>query len=153
MSNSINRRHWLTGAGTLVTASLHPTLLAATSEPVLTALERAFPGADIQTGKVAIEMPALAENGNSVRIRISVDSPMTEADHVTFIQLIAEANPLPDVARFEFSPASGLADIETRIRVSAEQDIVAVAGFSDGSLWLGSAHIVVTVAACLDALY
>jgi hypothetical protein len=43
--------------------------------------------------------------------------------------------------------------VETRIRVSAEQDIVVVAGLSDGSLWSGSAHIVVTVAACLDALY
>ncbi len=100
-----------------------------------------------------MELPALAENGNSVRVKVNVDSPMTDADHVSFIQLFGPENPLPDIARFEFSPASGLAEVETRIRVSAEQDIIAIAGMNDGTLWSTSAHIVVTVAACLDALY
>ena len=54
--------------------------------------------------------------------------------------------------RFELSVSSGIAEVETRIRISAEQDIVAVAGMADGSLWSGSAHIVVTEAACIDAL-
>ena len=153
MIRTINRRNWLVGAGALATLTVQPRLLAALSEPVQSVIKRDFPAAVIQPGRVNIELPALAENGNSVRMKVSVDSPMTQTDHVSFIQIIAQANPLPDVARFELSHANGLAEVETRIRVSAEQDIVVVAGLSDGSLWSGSAHIVVTVAACLDALY
>ena len=41
----------------------------------------------ITPGRVKLKLPALAENGNSVRLTVSVDSPMTEADHVRFIQL------------------------------------------------------------------
>ena len=59
---------------------------------------------------------------------------------------------LPDIVRFELGPLSGSAEIETRIRVAAEQHITAVAEMSDGSLWSGNAHIIVTEAACLDAL-
>jgi sulfur-oxidizing protein SoxY len=128
-------------------------LLSAAPANVKTFIENAFPGKDIQAGRVNMELPALAENGNSVRVKVNVDSPMTDADHVSFIQLFGPENPLPDIARFEFSPASGLAEVETRIRVSAEQDIIAIAGMNDGTLWSTSAHIVVTVAACLDALY
>ncbi|XOV85573.1 MAG: thiosulfate oxidation carrier protein SoxY [bacterium] len=149
----MTRRAWLTGAGVLTTLTFQPKLLAAIADPLQAILTRDFPGADIQPGRVHIDLPALAENGNSVRIKVNVDSPMTASDYVRFIQIIAQANPLPDVARFELFPATGLAEVETRIRVSAEQDIVVIAGLSDGSLVSGSAHIVVTVAACLDALY
>lgn len=152
MNRSYSRRSWLISTGSIASITLYPGLLCAA--PANKAIiEQTFPGRDIQPGRVTIELPALAENGNSVRIKVNVDSPMTDADHVTFIQLFGPENPLPDIARFEFNPASGLAEVETRIRVSAEQDIIAIAGMNDGSLWSASAHIVVTVAACLDALY
>ncbi len=115
-------------------------------------MRNAFGNRPIQPGRVALKLPALAENGNSVRMQVSVESPMTDADHVKTVHVFAEANPLPDIVRFELGPLSGLAQIETRIRVAAEQHITAVAELSDGTLWSGSAHIVVTEAACLDAL-
>src|SRR2546428_14162219 len=40
-------------------------------------------------GKISIEMPEIAENGNTVPFSISVDSPMTEKDYVKAIHLIA----------------------------------------------------------------
>jgi sulfur-oxidizing protein SoxY len=149
---SPSRRRLLRQAAALPLALMLPGTLRATPEEMREAMRRAFGEATITPGRVRLELPALAENGNSVRLTVSVDSPMTEADHVRFIQLFAPENPLPDIARFELSAASGIAEIETRIRISAEQDIVAVAGMSDGSLWSGSAHIVVTEAACIDAL-
>ena len=33
-------------------------------------------------GKIAVDLPEIAENGNFVPITIAVDSPMTDADHV-----------------------------------------------------------------------
>lgn len=150
--SGLSRRSWLgvTAAGSLL--CLLPKPLEATPEQMQQAMRDAFGDSPIQAGRVQLELPALAENGNSVRLTVSVDSPMTEQDHVRFIQLFAEHNPLPDIARFEFGPLAGKAQVETRIRLSAEQDIVAVAGFSDGSLWSTAAHIVVTEAACIDAL-
>ena len=143
------RRTLLRGA---ILLTVLPRPLAAAPEDVQRAMHAAFGDRVIKPGRVHLKLPALAENGNSVRLSVSVDSPMTADDHVQFVQLFAEQNPLPDIARFEFSPASGSAAVETRIRLSAEQDVVAVAGLSNGSLWSGSAHIVVTEAACIDAL-
>ncbi len=124
----------------------------AAADQLQRALKRAFGDTPIQPGRVTLALPALAENGNSVRLTVRVDSIMRGDDRVAFVQLFSPANPLPDIARFDFSAASGLAEVETRIRIAGEQDIVAVAGMVDGSLWSGSAHIVVTEAACLDAL-
>ncbi|MEE4277630.1 MAG: thiosulfate oxidation carrier protein SoxY [Halieaceae bacterium] len=147
-----SRRLWLRRAAGLSLLTLLPRELMATPQEMREAMTAVFGDRPITPGRVQIGLPALAENGNSVRLSVSVDSPMTTEEYVDFIQLFSPENPRPDVARFELSPASGLAQVETRIRISAEQDIVAVAGLSDGSLWSGSAHIVVTEAACIDAL-
>jgi sulfur-oxidizing protein SoxY len=151
-ARSLSRRRLVRSAAALPLLAFLPLTLRATPEEMRIAMRAAFGDREITPGRVQIKLPALAENGNSVRLSVSVDSPMTEADHVRFIHLFAPENPLPEIARYEFTPASGHAEIETRIRISAEQDIVAVAGLSDGSLWSGAAHIVVTEAACIDAL-
>lgn len=149
---ALSRRQLVRSAAAMPLLTLLPLRLRATPEEMRVAMRAAFGDREITPGRVQMKLPALAENGNSVRLSVAVDSPMTEADHVRFIHLFAPENPLPEIARYEFTPASGRAEIETRIRISAEQDIVAVAGFSDGSLWSGAAHIVVTEAACIDAL-
>lgn len=151
-SPGLSRRQVVRRAAILPLLTLLPLELRATPEEMRAAMRAAFGDREINPGRVQLTLPALAENGNSVRLSVAVDSPMTDADHVRFIHLFAPENPLPEIARYEFTPASGRAEIETRIRISAEQDIVAVAGFSDGSLWSGAAHIVVTEAACIDAL-
>jgi sulfur-oxidizing protein SoxY len=146
------RRRVLKGAAALSLISALPIDLGATPEDMQQAMRAAFGGRTITPGRVRLTLPALAENGNSVRLHVAVESPMDPVQHVRFIQLFSPENPLPDIARYEFFAASGRAEVETRIRLSAEQDVVAVAGFSDGSLWSGTAHIVVTEAACIDAL-
>ena len=49
----------------------------------------------LRNGRVAINVPELAENGNSVSCSVTVDSPMTAADHCTAIQLFLARNPRP----------------------------------------------------------
>jgi len=107
-------------------------------------------GAPVRTGRVVVDTPPLADNGHSVPLRIAVDSPMTAADHVRRITILAERNPRPLVASYALGPHSGRAEIATRIRVADIQDIVAVAEMSDGSFWMGSAHVIVTELACLE---
>ena len=107
-------------------------------------------GAKIKAGRVKIELPELAENGNSVPLKLSVDSPMTATDHVKALYVFSERNPVSNVARFHLGPRSGAARVQTSIRLAATQRITAIARMSDGSLWSGTADVIVTQAACLD---
>ena len=153
---TLNKRRRLLqwGSGLLVlpwlrpaSAQLPPPLGLSLLDPNVLAFAR---GADVRRGRVTLTMAPLAENGNSVPVRIVVDSPMSESDHVRTIALISSRNPEPNMARFHLGPRAGRADIATRVRLAGSQRVMAVAECSDGSYWLDSKDIVVTVSACLD---
>ncbi len=101
-----------------------------------------------KTGRVTLTLPPLAESGNSVSLKVRVESPMTATDYVKSIHILSEKNPRPVIARFHFNPRSGKAEISTRVRLAGSQQIVAVAVMSDGSAWLATADVVVIAAAC-----
>ncbi len=107
-------------------------------------------GAVAQVGKVSIGISQLVDNGNAVPIDISVDHPQEPDRFVRRIAIFNERNPQPDVAEFELSPASGLAQVSTRIRLATTQKLVAIAHLSDGSYWMQSADVIVTLAACIE---
>lgn len=143
------RRTLITGAaGLIVTTTLAPAALA-TEATMAASIAALFGDRKVREGRVSLKLPPIAENGYSVPLDIAVDSPMSEDDHVRQIAVFSPRNPLPDVARFHLSPASGRAEIATRIRLAGSQDILAIAEMSDGSLWSGAASAVVTLAACV----
>jgi sulfur-oxidizing protein SoxY len=107
--------------------------------------------APVKPGRVTLDLPALVENGNSVPLTVSVESPMTPADHVKAIHVIVEKNPQPYVASFHLGPRAGRAHVSTRIRLADSQTVVAICEMSDGSFWSGSADSVVTLAACTES--
>ncbi len=136
------------GAGALALVVTRPAL--ATPESMAAAI-RAFAGeAEIREGRVKLEIPALVENGNSVPLTVTVDSPMTVQDHVKTIAIFNERNPQPNVAHFYLSPRAGRAVVSTRIRLGDSQNIVAIAQFSDGSFWSDKAELIVTLPACVE---
>jgi sulfur-oxidizing protein SoxY len=98
--------------------------------------------------KIAIELPEIAENGNTVPLAISVDAPMTADDYVSEVLVVAEGNPNPGVATFHFTPMSGKADASTRIRLAATQNIVVVAKTSNGAFYTGQKLVKVTIGGC-----
>jgi len=107
-------------------------------------------GAAPREGRVVVEAPALAETGNAVPVTIKVESPMTAADRVTAIHILLEQNPEPDAGHFALGPQCGRAEIATRLRMFSPQKIYGLAVMGDGSFWIGSAHVEVTLAACVD---
>ncbi|MCC7081510.1 MAG: sulfur oxidation protein SoxY [Burkholderiales bacterium] len=107
-------------------------------------------GKALQPGRVRIETPLLADNGHSVPVRLTVESPMSAADHVSTISLLSDRNPRPVIATYHLGPRAGRARIATRVRLNGTQRIWAIARMSDGSCWSGHADIVVTESACLD---
>jgi sulfur-oxidizing protein SoxY len=108
-----------------------------------------FTGGKIaEQGKVAIELPEIAENGNTVPLSITVDAPMSAENYVSEILVVAEGNPRPGVALFQFSGMSGKAQVSTRMRLAATQNIVAVAKTSGGQYFIGQKLVKVTIGGC-----
>lgn len=122
----------------------------ASRETAAAAMKAILGDAPLTQGKVTLDVPPIAENGNSVPLTVSVESPMTAAEHVRSIHIFAEENPLPNVAHFYLGPRAGKAQVSTRIRLFTSQKIVAIAALSDGSFWSGSAEVVITLAACIE---
>ena len=120
----------------------------ATPEAATADIAKFTGGKTPEKGKISIEMPEIAENGNTVPMSISVDAPMTEADHVTDVLILAEGNPNPGVATFHFTPMSGKAEASTRIRLATTQNIVAVAKTSTGKFYTASKLVKVTIGGC-----
>ena len=112
-------------------------------------LIKAFTGGKTATeGKVKLDLPEIAENGNTVPMTVTVDSPMTAASHVTDVLILADGNPNAGVATFHFSPASGVAEANIRVRLATTQNIIAVAKMSDGSFFTASKQVKVTIGGC-----
>jgi sulfur-oxidizing protein SoxY len=112
---------------------------------------RALTGeATVKRGKVKLNVPPIVENGNVVPLTVTVDSPMSETDHVTGIHVFNEKNPQPYVAAFELGPRAGRAMVSTRIRLADSQQVVAIARLNDGSFWSAGADVIVTLAACAE---
>jgi sulfur-oxidizing protein SoxY len=143
-----DRRRFLISCSAL---ALAPALAHGQQNPQRDALLRELTGGSpVRTGRVVVDTPPLADNGHSVPLRIVVDSPMTTTDHVRRIVVLAERNPRPLVATYFLGPHSGRAEISTRIRLADIQEVVAAAELSDGSWWMGGAHVIVTELACLE---
>ena len=110
---------------------------------------KAFTGGKTASeGKVKLDLPEIAENGNTVPMTVTADSPMTDASHVQAILIVADGNPNAGVATFHFSPASGVAEANIRVRLATTQSIIAVAKMSDGSFVTASKQVKVTIGGC-----
>ena len=145
---TVTRRTFVISAAA---ASVLPTLNAfATVDDATQAVDKILGGRSAQVGRVTLEIPPLVENGNLVTMKVSVQSPMTEADYVRAVHVVAEGNPLPNVVSFFLSPRSGRAAITTRIRLGDSQRVRAIAQMCDGSFWQGDAATLVTLAACTE---
>ena len=104
----------------------------------------------IREGKVKLDLPPLVENGNVVPLTVSVESPMTPADHVKAIHVFNEKNPQPHVFSARLGPQNGKAVIGTRIKLADSQKIIAIAETSSGAFWIVSVDVIVTLAACIE---
>jgi sulfur-oxidizing protein SoxY len=97
--------------------------------------------------RIKLELPELAENGNTVPLSVAVDGPMAGDTHVQEILVVAPANPNARVIHFRFSPAS-VPEVSSRIRLAETQNVIAVAKLSDGTFFSASRQIKVTIGGC-----
>jgi sulfur-oxidizing protein SoxY len=151
------RRRFLVGAaglaGGMALVTLVPGGRAAATPATMQAAVKAVAGdAPLTKGRIKLELPPLVENGNAVPLGITVESPMTDADHVKAIHVFTEKNPQPNVVSFQLGPRAGTANVQTRMRLADTQIVLAVAEMSDGTFWRDEVEVVVTMAACLEEI-
>jgi sulfur-oxidizing protein SoxY len=147
------RRDVLIGAltGGLV-ATFGAETARATPETMHAAIRKVVGTAQVRKGRIDLDVPPLVENGNTVSLAITVDSPMTKADYVKSIHVFNEKNPQPNVISVHLGPRAGKAKFATRFRLADTQMVTAIAEMSDGSFWSASADLIVTMAACVETL-
>ena len=146
---STTRRQLLaTGAGLTAWVLVRPA--SAAPAELAAAINAYAGGAIVQNGRVKLDIAPLVDNGNTVPITVSVDSPMTASDYVKSIAVFNQRNPQREVIQCTLGPRAGRASVSTRIRLATSQKLVAVAALSDGSFWSHTVDVVVTIAACLE---
>ncbi len=133
------RKMLVIGSGTLAAASMAglPAFASLTDDAIA-----AFTGgAETGEGGVTITAPEIAENGNTVPISVS-------APGAASIMVLADGNPTPAVATFNFGPLAASHSASTRIRLAGTQNVVAVAKMQDGSFQMAKANVKVTIGGC-----
>jgi sulfur-oxidizing protein SoxY len=147
----MNRRDALkSGAGVAAMLLVQPSTAAGIDGDLRAAIDAYTGGKPLKEGRVKLDIAELIDNGNAVPIMVSVESPMSAADHVTAIAVFNEKNPQRDVVRFQLGPRVGKAQVTTRIRLATSQKLVAVATLSDGAICTHTVDVIVTLAACIE---
>ena len=122
--------------------------LARASETEVTEVIKEMVGEMPAEGAISIDLPEIAENGNTVPLSVEIDAPMTADSHVQDILVLADGNPSPRVAQFHFTPMNGKAAASTRMRLVQTQNVVVVARMSDGQAMMASKQVKVTIGGC-----
>ena len=83
-----------------------------------------------------------------VPITVTVDSPMTPANHVKHIYVIADKNRIPFITRVTLAPEAGRAFMGANIRLGETGDLRAIVEQRDGTLLAAKREVKVTVGGC-----
>ncbi len=138
----------LTAGGAAITVAGWDSRAFAAAKDAADEIAKFTGGKEASKGKITIELPEIAENGNTVPLQISVDSPMASDNYVSEVLVVADGNPRPGVAKFAFTPMSGRVDASTRIRLAATQNIIVVAKTSKGEFFTNQKLVKVTIGGC-----
>jgi len=151
MSFPLHRRRILTiaiGAAAAAASSAAPGPAFAAKNDADELIKKFTGGKTAAEGRVRLDLPEIAENGNTVPMTVSVESPMTEQSYVSDVLVVAEGNPRGGIATFHFSPASGVAEVNTRIRLAETQYVIAIAKMNNGTVFKTSKQVKVTIGGC-----
>jgi len=139
---ALSRRETLLG----IAATFLPLPVSATLSEVVESIAALFGDRPIAEGPIKLELPALAETGNSVPLTVSCDTQAL--GRVRRLAVFTEMNPRPLVCVTSFGPMAAEARITTNIRLASTQDVVCVAELEDGKLISSRQNVRVVVGAC-----
>ena len=132
----------------VVASSLFPLKIFATPDKAASRIAEITSGKQVSDIDIYLDMPEIAENGNQVKIVFEIDSPMSEAEYVKTVYVFADGNPEPDVAKFNFTPATGACGATTRMRLSKTQNVIVLAEMNNGLFAKADTKVKVTIGGC-----
>ena len=101
------------------------------------------------SSKITLHAPTIAQNGGSVPITVSADYPMTPQDYIQTVYLFVDHNPDPLAGEFHFTPASGQAYFQGRIKMKKTDHVRVIAKTNKGVLMAAEPKVVkVTIGGC-----
>ena len=143
------RRETLTLAAIAgLAAILAPRMSFADEKAVAAEISKLYGDKKLESGKIKLDVPEIAENGLVVPVNVDIESPMTDADYVKAVHVFADGNPSPGVVTYRFTPACGKASASTRMRLAQTQNIVCIAEMSNGTLYTAKSNVKVTIGGC-----
>jgi sulfur-oxidizing protein SoxY len=99
-----------------------------------------FGDREILDGKdvVRVYLALRADDASTVPVAVKAQIDQTPERYITTIYLLVERNPSPAAGVFHFTPDSGRAQVETRLRFEDYSHVRAIAETNDGKLWMDS---------------
>lgn len=90
---------------------------------------------------IELKAPFRAEDATVVPVSVHTRMPQTPERYIRRIHIYIDKNPLPLVGIFEFTPASGRADVAMRVRVDDFSYVRAVAELNTGELFMAKSFV------------
>ena len=100
------------------------------------------------SAKISLTVPEIAENGAVVPVKVNVESPMTEADHVKAIHVLTSKNGNARCADIMLTPMNAKGYFATRVKLGGTQDVVALVEMSNGTFLRAAKPVKVTIGGC-----
>lgn len=85
---------------------------------------------------IRVYLNTRADDASTVPVAVKSQIDQTDKDYIKSIYLIVERNPSPTAGLFHFTPSSGRAQVETRLRFEDFSFVRAVAEMNDGKLYM-----------------
>jgi sulfur-oxidizing protein SoxY len=111
-------------------------------------MKRILADGQVSEGKLALDIPEMAENGNTVPFSVTVESPMTAESYVRSLHILTTANPQPLVAAYRFTPDNGVAHVASRMRLIATQDVIIIAETQQNAFLVARRTVKVAIGCC-----
>ncbi len=92
-------------------------------------------------GVIALDVPIRAADAAVVPIAVRARFAQSAERYIERAWLLVDSNPSPIAAVFEFTPESGRAEIETRIRIEDYTHVRAVVRTNDGRLYMATRYV------------
>ena len=148
MTQLTKREFIIIATGAAAAAVMGMPSVALSAEKAQARVDEFLGGQTAADGGLTLEMPEIAENGNTVPLSVLVDGEATEARYAESLLILADGNPEPGVATFHFTPMSGVQRAATRMRLAKTQNVIAVAKMNDGSFLKTERLVKVTIGGC-----
>ena len=162
-NNAVTRRDFFRTAGVVGAAVATSGLLVGTPLQETHAKEEAKKGPSVDMDaliakhmgkgpiamkKVSLDVPATAENAALVRMPIAVDHPMEPGNFIQSVGLFIDNNPNPFIAKFDFTPESGKAAVEFRVRMAGSSNVRVIGKSNSGKLYGFAKKLQVAAGGC-----